>query len=127
MDKELIEKLEKHINDKLEKEYKIELPFYEFGTFSYELAQEIEKLFAIPVVIASTEILAQENKWLRLIKCVGGFKIQVRYFFEWHDVTFGPYHPMKPGIRLFSNYTIIFDEYCKCLQEGKKYTLGGVR
>ena len=44
MDKELIEKLEKHINDKLEKEYKIELPFYEFGTFSYELAQEIEKL-----------------------------------------------------------------------------------
>jgi len=71
--------------------------------------------------------ILKQHKWLRLIQYKNKYYVQVKYFFKWRLVTFGPYYPMTVGLTKFSSLSILNVEYEKCLAKPKRYTVKGVQ
>lgn len=75
------------------------------------------------------EILHQ-HKHIRLIRRGGKFvvQLQVRRWFrkKWKDITFGPYGPFPIGVKEFTYWVAIRDEYARCCHYDKNYSLRGV-
>jgi hypothetical protein len=70
--------------------------------------------------------IIKKVRWLRIVKVDNAYTVQVRHFFRWHTVTFGPYGPYPVGLSLFNFFHVVNQEFEKCLQHSKSYTLRGI-
>lgn len=70
--------------------------------------------------------IIENKKWLRFVKVNDKYKVQVRKWWKWYDVTFGPFRPHTVGLSEYKNKSIALELFAKCLEEGKRYTLQGV-
>lgn len=72
------------------------------------------------------EIIHHEG-WLRFVKEGDRYRVQVRRWFRWRDVTFGPFGPYMVGMTCFTIRPIAEDCFNDCLAHGEAYTRRGAK
>ncbi|WP_372647780.1 hypothetical protein [Draconibacterium sp.] len=72
------------------------------------------------------KMVRQDKKWLRMVLYeTGEYAVQIRHWFRWRDVTFGPYGPFTVGLSRFSVRWVLEESYNECVRNKKSYTLRG--
>lgn len=67
------------------------------------------------------------NKWIRLLKPISNlYIIEMRHWFKWKPVHFGPFYPSSVGIAEFKDKNSAVTALLHCLLKGKRYTKRGI-